>query len=47
MPECGRSEREGMYLLVGDGSEVRAGVRGDVVVLERVDALELARMGMF
>jgi len=42
-----------MNLSVGGGVEVRVGVGGrievevEVVVLERVDALELARMGVF
>lgn len=46
-PECGRSGREGVGLSAWDGAEVCAGVLVDVgtevVVLERVDALELAR----
>jgi len=36
-----------MCLLAGGGLAVHAGVGAELVVLERVDALELARVGVF
>ena len=47
MPDSGREGREGIYLLVEGGLGVRAGIGAEVVVLERVDALELALVGDF
>ena len=48
MPEeCGRSGREGMALLGGGGLEVRAVAVVEIDVCEKVDALELARVGIF